>query len=281
MCRMVLWASAQPETLARLLGEDRLSALVDDVARIHPDGWGMATGLGQEELAVVRSTSSAKSDPQFLAMARTASARAGLVHLRRATGTYAVSEVNTHPFTSDGWAFAHNGTIPDAERLDRVLSGESLDRRLGTTDSELYFLWLLEHLDKHGDIVEGIRSAVAGIREVCGHGSLNAALLGSDVLAVIHAQAGASPPLDLLLSTVGGDPAQLPPEHNDHYYDLRYRRDGGNLIVSSTGMPDPSWEPLLPESILTVDRSTGTVSIWPLAGGAPHATFDLAGWRPQ
>lgn len=291
MCRLIAWAADEPETLSQLLGEDRLQALVD-VARLHPDGWGLAVPVpsvptptvegradeGAEAMRVVRSTKSAEHDPLFLETAREAAGRLGLVHLRRATAGYVVTEANTHPFTWEGWAFAHNGTIPGAQRLDEILGPAWRDRSRGTTDSERYFLCVLERIEKHRDVVEGIRSAIADVRASCDRGSLNAVLLGPDVLAVVHARAGVPPPIEILLSSVDGDPSRLPPEHTDLYYDLRYRREERSIVVSSTGMPDGGWVPLEPESVLVVDRSAGAVAIWPLSGGRPESTFALSGW---
>ena len=283
MCRLVGWVSDRPRTLAQLVGEERIDALVSDVSRLHPDGWGAAlsgrTADGEADLRVERSTQGALGDPGFLTVARSAPAQAAILHLRRATAGYAVEPANTHPFVFDGWAFAHNGTVPDAHRIDGLLGGEWRARRAGTTDSERYFLCVLERMEKEGSLVEGIRSAVADIRAECGLGSMNAMLLGPDVLAVVHARAGTVPPLDILLETVEGNVELLPPEHTDLYYDLRYRKSAEGIVVSSTGMPDASWAPLAEESVLVADRATGAVAVWPLAGGPPVATMEPPG-RP-
>lgn len=280
MCRLIGWVSARPRTLAQLVGEDRIDALVADVSRLHPDGWGAALSDRPDDpdLDVQRSTEGALRDPGFVSVARNARAQAALLHLRRATAGYAVDARNTHPFVLNGWAFAHNGTIPSAERIDALLGGEWRARRAGTTDSERYFLCVLERMDKEGDLVEGIRAAVADIRQECGLGSMNAMLLGPEALVVVHARAGSVPPVDILLETVGGDLSLLPPEHTDQYYDLRYRSSADSIVISSTGMPDASWTPLAEESVLVADRATGTVSVWPLAGGPPTSTVERLGW---
>ncbi len=279
MCRLIGWVSARPQTLAELVGDDRIEALVEDVSRLHPDGWGSArssrAGAGFE---VARSTKGALADPELLAAARRAPAQGALLHLRRATAGYAVDPRNTHPFVVGDWAFAHNGTIPEAERIDGLLGGQWQARRAGTTDSERYFLCVLERIGKEGDLVDGIRSAVDAIRQECGLGSMNAMMLGPEALVVVHARAGTVPPVDILLETVGGDPSQLPPEHTDQYYDLRVRSAADSIVVSSTGMPDASWTPLAEESVLVADRTTGAVSVWPLAGGPPLSTVERVAW---
>lgn len=280
MCRLIGWVSARPQTLSELVGEDRIEALVADVSRLHPDGWGAALSGGPDgqTLRIERSTEGALRDPGFVSITRDAPASAALLHLRRATAGYAVNPHNTHPFVGDGWAFAHNGTIPEADRIDALLGGQWRSRRAGTTDSERYFLCVLERIEKEGDLVNGIRAAVADIRQECGLGSMNAMLVGPESLVVVHARAGSRPPVEILLETVGGDASLLPPEHTDQYYDLRYLSSARSIVVSSTGMPDHSWTPLAEESVLVAERSTGTVSVWPLAGGPPASTVEHLGW---
>jgi predicted glutamine amidotransferase len=281
VCRLIGWVCARPRTLAQLVGDERIDALVADVSRLHPDGWGAALsdlhGAGSD-LRVERSTEGALRDPGFVSVARSVPAQSAILHLRRATAGYAVEPRNTHPFVLDGWAFAHNGTIPEAERIDGLLGGQWRAHRAGTTDSERYFLCVLERVEKEGSLVDGVRAAVAEIRAECGFGSMNAMLLGPEVLAVVHARAGTVPPVDILLQTVGGDVTRLPPEHTDQYYDLRYRSSPDSVVISSTGMPDASWTPLAEESVLVADRTTGDVSVWPLAGGAATSTVHRVGW---
>lgn len=270
MCRLIGWAVAQPSTLGELVGSESLEVL-RDVSSFHPDGWGAAyardaDGSGAPQLEVYRSTARAGSDDEFCSVATTVAARAGLVHLRRATDGFVVREENTHPFVVDGWAFAHNGGIPGSERIDALTSPRWRDRRRGDTDSERYFLALLERVEARGSLLEGIRAAVADVREACGSASMNAVLVGPGVMAVIHASRGASPPLSELLETAGGTAGRLPRGHCDRYYDLVYRPLGSGVVVSSTGMPDDSWHDLPHESVLIADVAAATFEVHPLAG---------------
>lgn len=269
MCRLIGWATTQPATLGELVGPGQLQAL-RDVSLLHPDGWGAALlDDAASGPRVHRSTVRAGADDDFLTMASAWSAPAGLVHLRRATDGFAVREANTHPFVADGWAFAHNGGIPRSERIDALMGGAWRDRRRGDTDSERFFLALLERIDKHGDVLEGIRSGVADVRDRCGLASMNAVLLGPGTLAVVHASLGARPPTEELLESVGGVPERLPRGHGDRYYELVYRASRRGVVVSSTGMPDDSWDALPPESVLLCDLRRSEWSISSLDAGAP------------
>ena len=57
---------------------------------------------------------------------------------------------NTHPFVSDGWVFAHNGTIQHQDALRARCSGRRLREITGDTDSELFFAYVLTRLDENG-----------------------------------------------------------------------------------------------------------------------------------
>ncbi len=272
MCRLVAWATTKPVTLEQVIGAEQLETL-REISHLHPDGWGAALRVeGSPVPRIHRSTMRAGADEDFLTVATSWSARAGLVHLRRATSGFAVLEENTHPFTVDGWAFAHNGGIPHAERIDRITSSSWRGRRRGDTDSERYFLALAERIEERGDLLEGIRTSVADIRRECGPASMNAILLGSGVLAVVHASAGARPPVADLLESVGGAQDRLPRGHLDRYYDLVFRHVAGGVVVSSTGMPDESWEQLQPESVLLFDLERSTFEIVPAEATAADAS---------
>jgi predicted glutamine amidotransferase len=278
MCRLIGWAMAQPSTLLELVGSESLKAL-RQVSSFHPDGWGAAYVLDEDgtetsRLDVYRSTACAGSDDEFLSVATTVAARAGLVHLRRATDGFAVREENTHPFVVGGWAFAHNGGIPVSERIDELTSARWRGLRRGATDSERYFLALLERVESCGDLLEGIRSTVADVREVCGSASMNAVLVGPGAMAVIHASRDASPPLSELLETAGGSAARLPRGHCDRYYDLVYRPLGTGVVVSSTGMPDDTWHALPHESVLIANLARATIDVHPLVGDLAQSAAD-------
>ena len=78
-----------------------------------------------------------------------------IAHVRKATvGTPSV--LNTHPFSWGKFSFAHNGTVTGFERFSDQLAKETAcdiqAERLGQTDSEQYFLWLLSQLRTYGFI---------------------------------------------------------------------------------------------------------------------------------
>ena len=245
------------------------------------DGDGLSAGedrtLGEGRLRARHSVLPAHEDPAFDALAERSLGRAGFVHLRWATSGLAVAESNTHPFLASGWAFAHQGSIPSPERLDALLAPGWLCRRQGTTDSERYFLYLLQCVEREGDLVGGIRQAVNDIVALCGVASLNAVLLSSSSLVVVHGRAGLESPRDDLLAAVAR-PEDVPADHLDAYFRLQYRRRDGDIVITSSGVAGQGWEEFPQDSILHVDLETRSMSFHGFDGSVtPAGAFaDLA-----
>lgn len=283
MCRLLAYGSGSDRSVTELLGDDGFASL-KSLSSLHGDGWGMAwsAAMGGGRGAPVdsrRSTLRALLDPAFDELAREPLGRAGLVHLRWATLGFAVRDENTHPFLFDGWAFAHNGSIPEADRLDGLLSPPYRAQRRGDTDSERYFLHVVERIEQSGDVVTAICEAVSDIRAVCGTGSLNAVLLSPTTLAVVHGRAGMQPPREHLLAAVA-DEADLPPGHLDRYYELRYRINDDALVVASMGVFASDWIDVPEDSVLVADFERSVVSIHSLEDPSDERSFALPGVAP-
>lgn len=286
MCRLLAYASRSDRSVTELLGDAGFASL-EALSALHGDGWGMAWSTGRgpattpgdgtasaRTVLARRSTTRALDDPAFAELARTPLGRSGLVHLRWATPGFEVCEENTHPFVHDNWAFAHNGTIVRAERLDGVLSPGYRRLRRGSTDSERYFLLLLEQIERAGDMVGGICEAVALVRATCGQGSLNAVLLSNSMVAVVHGRGSTPSPRDLLIAATGGLD-QLPPDHLDRYYGLRYRGEGGALVVASTGIAGPDWRDVPEDSVLVADYRHQRIGICSLEDPSSLVALEL------
>jgi glutamine amidotransferase len=154
MCRLYCFHANEPTKVEcslvhaqnALLSQSRHDAL----GRKHADGWGIACygdrgHPGGRLPTLVRHKTAAFDDTQFCRQAETLYAQTVVAHVRLATVGY-VGPLNSHPFTYEGWTFAHNGTLPGFDRLGPQLAEETesfQNSRLGETDSEQLFLWML------------------------------------------------------------------------------------------------------------------------------------------
>jgi glutamine amidotransferase len=117
----------------------------------HAHGWGVAEH--PDGLPFVEKQAWAAYDGEhFEKTAARIYSRAAIAHVRRATVGRPCLE-NTHPFVHGIWLFAHNGTVPNFERVRERLLPE-LDELhhneiQGTTDSEHIFRYLLTLRGRH------------------------------------------------------------------------------------------------------------------------------------
>jgi predicted glutamine amidotransferase len=145
------WLLDAPDSLARQ-------------SEINADGYGLAALTAKQGMILVRNPVEAGSDPAYQAVAQRLAAAEMIVHLRYAD-TGGTSLVNTHPFTQDGRAFAHNGVVGDLDRIEARL-GSNRAMVMGETDSERFFaLITLAIREAGGDVRRGIKAAVHEVVE--------------------------------------------------------------------------------------------------------------------
>ncbi len=142
MCRLFAYAHggdpvSMSEALeASILDEFRL------LAEVHRDGWGMATA-GPDGRSCYLSNRSAAADAAMFGTLASRALNSAIIHERLASPGIALVLDNQQPFMSGGLAFAHNGTIGNADGniVDRPHSyRETLGLARSTTrsDSKLY-----------------------------------------------------------------------------------------------------------------------------------------------
>lgn len=163
MCRLYGMIASDPTkvecTLIHAQNALMIQSRSDRSGRSHTDGWGISyysNGLPHLE----RRATAAFSDLHFATTAEKVYAHTVVAHVRRAT-VGAVSLQNTHPFTYRQWSFAHNGTVSAFADLEARLLSEFVPRlrplRVGETDSETAFLWLLSRLNRAGCDIDSVK----------------------------------------------------------------------------------------------------------------------------
>ncbi len=244
MCRLLAVITDQRAALAVSLtdvlpGFTALSAL-------HQDGWGVA-GLVDGAVSVRKQPERASANGGFGQALGDVVSDAGLVHLRWASPGIPVSRGNTHPFVRDGMAFAHNGSIEPRERIVDLVAAELRHDLEGQTDSELYFRAVLTRM-REVDPARALLDTAAALRGCCVVGGLNAMLLTRAALYVF----------------ADHDPDSAPSKrHGPDYFPIRYVRERGRVVVSSTGYERPgfSWTELPQRHVLRVERHTLAVHV--------------------
>lgn len=149
MCRLYGFRANEPTKVECSLvhAQNALMAQsrMDLAGLTHGHGWGVAEhpdGVPRVE----KQAWAAYHGEHFQKTAARVYARTVIAHVRRAT-VGAPGLENTHPFVHGVWLFAHNGTVPNFERVrDLLLDAiDPLHRTeiRGTTDSEHVFRYLL------------------------------------------------------------------------------------------------------------------------------------------
>jgi predicted glutamine amidotransferase len=191
---------------------------------------------------VHRSVDRANADRHFFEVATGAVGSIIVSHVRQRTrGPLRIA--NTHPFSSSGWVFAHNGTILDVAFLEAEISRRRGDEIQGETDSERLFAYLLTALDEIGSpsgtreaIDEAIRHAASRLRGRQDPGT--ASFLLSDGVVLYAHRFG--PPL-FLLERRGGPDA---PCHECAASPC--------IAVTTEPITDESWKPLEQGDLLRI-----------------------------
>ena len=166
MCRLYGFHATEPTrlecSLVRAQNALMAQSKMDREGLTHGHGWGVAEhpdGLPFVE----KQAWAAYHGEHFKKTAKRLYSRMAIAHVRRATVGRPGLE-NTHPFVHGVWLFAHNGTVPDFERVREALLPEldELHRSEihGTTDSEHIFRYLLTLWQRHPE-----RSLVAILRD--------------------------------------------------------------------------------------------------------------------
>lgn len=143
---------------------------------VHADGWGIAFFEGKGVRHFVDYEAAVASPIADLIKRYPIKSRNVIAHIRKATQGRIALE-NCHPFVRElwgrYWVFAHNGDLKDfSPPLDGAF------RRVGTTDSEWAFCYLLQQLRRRfGDEAPERPALTAALRELCreiaAHGTFN------------------------------------------------------------------------------------------------------------
>ena len=219
----------------------------------NADGFGVAWYGGRPEPGLYRDILPAWSDPNLKSLCRQIRSGLFLAHVRASTGG-ATSRMNCHPFVSGRWSFMHNGQIGSFDRIRRQLETRIADglydQLEGTTDSELFFLMMLdEGLDR-----DPYAAVVRATAEVIG----------------VQRQCGIDPSFKLTAAFSDGETLFAVRYSTDEHAPTLYTteiRQGRCLVSEPFDREDGTWHPVPQGSFVTV-RPTG-MSIRPFGPSCP------------
>lgn len=158
----------------------------------HKDGWGFVAYHGTKIVFYEKQPRAASADPAFTnATSQIAASKPSLVvgHLRKASvGSLKVE--NTHPFVVDNWTFCHNGSIGGKDDMAGLpLDANWTEKRMGDTDSETFFLYLLELLGGSTDpikVQEKLREVIHFVRDTRDYMAINGVLTNGNTLIAVR-----------------------------------------------------------------------------------------------
>lgn len=173
MCRLTAYIGPQIP-LENIVVKPRHSLVVqsreasESKTTVNGDGFGLAWYQGHAEPGLYREVLPAWSDSNLSSLCRLVQSRLFLAHVRASTMSESI-RTNCHPFTYKQWSFMHNGQIGHFDQLKRELEASLSDNlyqeRRGTTDSEMFFLLLLNAgLEEHPH--QAIRAVINRLIEV-------------------------------------------------------------------------------------------------------------------
>jgi predicted glutamine amidotransferase len=263
VCRLLGYVADRPTSVVDVLGVDgfeRFTALT----AVHGDGWGMAWRAEDGTIQSVSVADSASADSSYESLARTSLGRAGIVHLRWASEGLAVTPENTHPFVE--WdtvvgtvAFAHNGHIQPIDRLEALLGDDSRRRLRGTTDSERYFRFVLECVEKEQDLEAGVCRALGVLTDEFPTSSLNALMLTPRTMIGVHINSSAASPQRRLRALFDSED-EIPAGHTTDYFAMDYRVQPHAVHVISSGLDEEGWTPVPADTAAMVDLETREIT---------------------
>jgi predicted glutamine amidotransferase len=237
MCRLLAFTSTERKSFYDVVGTDFDNFVA--LAAEHKDGWGLA-----HDGTILKDLKPANQSPELNASAESVKTDGALLHLRQASKGISVGIDNNHPFTHATITFMHNGTIRPGDSAEQFIAQKYKNLIQGTTDSERYFYALVSMVDQLG-LVEGVRKTVNLIRDVADYSALNIMVQTPDTL----------------IAVCEFNPDNKTEWSSEDHYELRFKKEGNDVIVASTGWGNSGWQQLNNHQMLVVDRTTLEYSI--------------------
>lgn len=173
MCRWLTYMGP-PILMEELIYEPEHSLIdqshhaVESKSAINADGVGVGWYGEKPEPGRYRQIQPAWNDTNLRNLAGHIRSHLFFAHVRASTGT-AVTMSNCHPFAMENVMFMHNGKINGFEKIRRTMEAAIPDEvyrhRMGTTDSEAFFLMMFSH-NVHAKPAEAFRKTIEQVETI-------------------------------------------------------------------------------------------------------------------
>jgi len=135
-------------------------------ATANQDGWGI--GWYERKKPKIFKEGSDDTPSYHFGKVKKVQAKIILSHVRLATGNTPKTSQNAHPFAYKNFLFAHNGEV-EKQRVYGRLNKQFKSLIKGETDSEAYFLLIMQFFKETRNMITSIKKTVALARQ--GHPS--------------------------------------------------------------------------------------------------------------
>lgn len=261
MCRLLGYAAPVATTAKDILGEDGCSEW-QRLGRLHADGWG-TSWLQNGQIERIRSAETGLRDPMLSHSLSDEPTRARIAHLRLATEGLARTIDNAHPFVTDRFTLAHNGSIRPVSLFLKLVTPEELERHGGNSDSAVLVALINRRLNAGKSLFDAVTSTVEFVAERFPGSAINLLVMSKDELIAVHANEGAPLPKDEFDAANLGD--DLPIDHIEHYYRLSYKHDKfGTVAFTSSGIDRSDWTEMEQNTAAHVEFATQRLTFRPL-----------------
>ena len=275
MCRILAYLGKKPIAIGDLLDKPE-NSLLNQSRKVHAGTMELnADGVGiswyehsiDNIPGIYKSTRPAWNDNNLQHIANKVKSTCFLGHIR-ASSVGDVNLHNCHPFRAEQYSFVHNGNIDGFTNFKRKLVNKLTDKTYdllkGQTDSEHYFLLLLDKLFKGtlGDLslaktckqIPNIIKQIQKMRQKNDVTKLNTVLTdGKQLLATRYISDSSAKPLSLYYSL--GDHVAV----HDAKSGLMLSKSGkhDSIIIASEALTDYSkaWTEVPLNHMLTVDEN--------------------------
>lgn len=156
MCRLFgLMANKEVDIVFSFLKTNRSFKKLGSLNR---DGWGLGY-YKNDNPQIFKEPVSTEESLYFNNIVETTYSNIIISHVRLSTQGIRTRE-NTHPFVYRNWIFAHNGNIDIKSQIKEQLLQKYAEKIMGETDSEVFFLFLIQFIEQNNNVIEGIKEAI-------------------------------------------------------------------------------------------------------------------------